>query len=309
MTQPAVPGGNVLATVTVTYNPDLAILRAQLDGLPREAWKVVVDNASAPDLREGLRALLRDRSDVRLLENARNEGLAAAINAGVRAAAAATPAPGLVLLLDQDTEPEAGSIEAMAEALHALAAADPAVAAVGPRLLDVDTGLEHGFHQVRGWRIARRHPGAGGAPLEVVGLNGSGTLARLAPFLDVGGMDGSLFIDHVDTEWSFRMRAAGYRLYGVPAARFHHRMGAAGKRYWLLKWRVWPYRSPLRHYYLFRNTVRLLRMRHVAAVWKAWAPLKLALTLVAHALFDPARGAQLAQMSRGLRDGLRGTQP
>lgn len=306
MTGHATPAGDGLATVTVTYNPDLAILRAQLDALPRGASKIVVDNASAPALREGLRALLRNRPDALLLEHRENLGLAAALNAGVRAAAAATPAPEDVLLLDQDTEPEPGSVDALVSALHALTASDPAVAAVGPRLLDVDTGLEHGFHQLRGWRIARRHLDAASAPLDVIGLNGSGTLVRLAPFLGAGGMDASLFIDHVDTEWSFRMRAAGYRLCGVPAARFRHRMGAAGKRYWLLAWRVWPYRSPWRHYYLFRNTARLLRMPHVAAVWKAWAPFKLALTMVAHALFDPARGAQLQQMLRGLRDGARG---
>ena len=304
MTELVAPAGDGLATVTVTYNPDLAILRAQLDALPHGATRIVVDNASAPALRDGLRTLLRDRPDASLIEHSDNLGLAAALNAGVQAAAAATPAPAHVLLLDQDTEPEAGSIDALVAALQSLAAVDPAVAAVGPRLLDVDTGLEHGFHQLRGC-IVRRHLESASAPIEVVGLNGSGTLVRLAPFLDAGGMDASLFIDHVDTEWSFRMRAAGHRLYGVPAARFRHRMGAAGKRYWLLAWRVWPYRSPLRHYYLFRNTVRLLRMPHVAGVWKAWAPLKLALTMVAHALFDPARGAQLEQMFRGLRDGAR----
>jgi len=306
VTQSAAPG-DALATVTVTYNPDLAILHAQLEALPREARKIVVDNASAPALRDALRELLQDRPDVSLLEHAENEGLAAALNAGVRAAAASTPAPGQVLLLDQDTEPEPGSVDALVEALETLASADASVAAVGPRLLDVDTGLEHGFHQQRGWRISRRHPGADGTPLEVIGLNGSGTLVRLACFLDAGGMDPTLFIDHVDTEWSFRMRAAGYRLYGVPAARFRHRMGAAGKRYWLLKWRVWPYRSPSRHYYLFRNTARLLRMPHVAGIWKTWAPPKLALTMAVHALSDPARGAQLKQMFRGLRDGWRGT--
>lgn len=300
-------GEEALATVTVTFNPDLDILKAQLERLPGAATKVIVDNASSPPLRQALRELAANRGDVTLVENPANLGLAAAINVGLRELATRTDVASRILLLDQDTEPEPGSIEQLLSAHRALSARDCSVAAVGPRLRDVDTALEHGFHQKRGWRIARRHPAATDPPLEVLGLNGSGMLLSTACVLALGGMDEDLFIDHVDTEWSFRLRAAGYRMFGVPGAVFLHRMGAAGLRYWFFGWRVWPCRAPVRHYYLFRNTVRLLRMKHVERVWKAWAPAKLALTMAAHLIFDRARVQQARQMFRGVRDGLRPT--
>lgn len=294
-----------LCTVTVTYNPDLDVLACQLRQLPADALKIVVDNASRAELLGPLRAMLEGRDDVRLLENDANVGLAAALNQGVRHAAANAARCRYVLLLDQDSEPGDDGVARLLQAYLDLAADDPRAGAVGPRLVDVDTGLEHGFHQSLGWRIVRRHPSADTQPIEVINLNGSGTLMPMTVFAALGGLDEGMFIDHLDTEWSFRLRAAGYRLYGVASVGFRHRMGASGMRYWLFGWRVWPYRSPLRHYYLFRNAVRLLRMPHVEPVWKCWAPLKLVITMAVHLCFDPARVPQLRQMFRGLRDGLR----
>jgi rhamnosyltransferase len=179
---------------------------------------------------------------------------------------------------------------------------------VGPVLVDVDTGVEHGFHQARGWRWTRRFPDSL-EPLPVDNHNGSGTLVATDLFLALGGLASDFFIDHVDTEWAFRVLASGHRLYGVPGVRFRHRMGVRGIRYWLFGWRVWPYRSPLRHYYLFRNSIRLLRASYVPAVWKAWAPVKLLLTAIVHGLFDRRRGEQLRQMGRGLAEGWRTAPP
>jgi rhamnosyltransferase len=293
-----------LATVTVTYQPELELIEAQLDQLPPAAWKVLVDNASRPELREGLRRIAGARERVLLLENEANLGLAAALNAGAARAMAAPCDARMLLLLDQDSEPGRGGAEALLAAHARLLARDPCLGCVGPALLDVDTGVEHGFHQARGWRWSRRFP-SGPEPLPVANLNGSGTLVSAALFRELGGLAEDYFIDHVDTEWAFRVLASGRSLYGVPSVRFRHRMGVRGIRFWFLGWRVWPYRSPLRHYYLFRNSVRLLRADYVPAVWKAWAPVKLGLTALVHGLFDRQRFAQLRQMARGVRAGWR----
>jgi rhamnosyltransferase len=138
-------------------------------------------------------------------------------------------------------------------------------------------------------------------------LNGSGTLVPIELFLQLGGLDEALFIDHVDTEWSFRVLAADLGLRGIPAAVFKHRMGQSSVRYWLLGWRIWPSRSPQRHYFLFRNAVLLMRRPYVPRVWKFWAVVKLALTAIMHGLFDRERRAQWRQMRQGVREGLRVT--
>ena len=154
------------------------------------------------------------------------------------------------------------------------------------------------------WRWTRVYPTAPQEPVSVTNLNGSGTLMPLPIYLQLGGLDHGLFIDHVDTEWSFRLLSAGYTLWGVPAAAFRHRMGERGLRWWLFGWRVWPARSAPRHRYLFRNTLWLMRRPYVPRTWKFWAGIKLLVTFTVHAVFDPQRGAQMRCMGQGLREGL-----
>ncbi len=301
----------ILATVTVTFNPDLSLLENQLRLLPETCRKVVVDNASSPDCVEEIESLAARIANVRLLRNADNLGLAAAINHGVMAAATeVSPSPQWLLLLDQDSEPRPGSIEALVDAFDAMVAKGERVGCVGPLLRDPATGLTHGFHQCSSWRWKRMHPSAESVePVSCSNLNGSGTLVSMALFRQLGGLDESMFIDHVDTEWSFRVLAAGYSLWGAPAALFDHRMGEASLRFWCFGWRVWPSRSPQRHYFLFRNAIWLMRRDYVPRVWKLWAVVKMLLTAIVVGILGPMRRRQWLFMRRGIREGMSRSSP
>ncbi|MDE2150038.1 MAG: glycosyltransferase [Gammaproteobacteria bacterium] len=289
-----------LATVTVTFNPDLALLHGQLAALPPQSPKLVVDNASGAETEREIQSLVARTPNALLLRNSQNLGLAAAANRGVRAVRETAPAARYVLLLDQDSEPTPGSIEALVAGFEQLERRGERVGCVGPSLLDVATGLSHGFHQCTRWRWRRVYPAAGSKePVPCANLNGSGTLVPVDLFLELGGLEEGLFIDHVDTEWAFRVQARGYRLFGIPKAVFRHRMGEASRRIWLFGCRVWPVRSPQRHYYLFRNAVLLIRRPYVPAVWKTWAVAKLIVTAVVHGLLGDRRREQLQQMWRG----------
>lgn len=291
-----------LATVTVTFNPDLPLLEAQLSALPADCIKVIVDNASRPELFAALQTLANGMPNTCVLRNDANLGLAAAVNCGVHAVVELSPKTEFVLLLDQDSEPQSGSVEALLGAFEAIEATGQKVGCVGPSLRDPDTGLGHGFHQCSRWRWKRVYPPAGSTePVACANLNGSGTLVRVKLFLQLGGLDEAFFIDHVDTEWAFRVLAAGYTLWGIPNAVFDHRMGQASMRFWWFGWRVWPSRSPQRHYYLFRNAAALMRRPYVPAVWKTWAVAKLILTAAVHGLHGDRRREQLQQMWRGAR--------
>ena len=298
--------GAEFGTVTVTHHPDLNDLAMQLHLLPLQAHKIVVDNASPDAALQGLRTLVAQTPNTSLVVNKENLGLAAALNQGVRMLHKLAPDASLVLLLDQDSEPELGSIEAMVEAHDALVAQGYRVGGVGPQLRDIDTGFMHGFHHMTHWRWTRLFPSTtADQPVQVASLNGSGTLSSIEVFELQGGLDEALFIDHVDTEWSFRLLAAGYGLWGVPRAVFNHRMGRRGLRFWLLGWRVWPARSAFRHRYLFRNTLWLMQRPYVPRIWKVWAALKLLITSGMHGLFDWERGTQLRAMWQGVREGRR----
>ncbi len=298
-------GPSALSVITVTFNPDIGRLAQQLACLPAAAAVVVVDNASDVEQRDAIRHTVAARPGSRLLQNACNRGLATALNQGASLAMEAEPERWLLLYLDQDSVPCAGSVETLAREFDRLAGLGLPVGCVGPALIDEDTQLEHGFHCISGWRWIRRYTrDTGSAPFECANLNGSGTVVACSLVKTLGGLEDGFFIDHVDTEWAFRVQAHGLKLYAVPSAFMRHRMGSKGIRYWCFGWRVWPWRTAGRHFYLFRNAMRLLGRRYVPLVWKLWAVPKLALTLLLHALADPDRAAQLRAMINGLRAGL-----
>lgn len=291
-----------LAVVTVTFHPDLQKLKAQLAALPVDSSLFIVDNASDPEELEGIRRLVASRPKTFLLEHAENLGLAAAANRGAAHAREQVESYDLLLLMDQDSEPQPRAIEDLISAFLKIEGQGRCVGCVGPNLVDATTGLQHGFHAVRGWRWVRVFPDPGSmAPLSCANLNGSGTLMRMSLYQAMGGLDETLFIDHVDTDWAFRVSAAGFELLGIPSALFKHSMGERGVRFWCFGWHVWPQRSPQRHYYLFRNACYLLRQPYVPRVWKFWAVVKLLLTMLVYVVFDPRRVSHLKNMLSGVR--------
>lgn len=294
-----------IASITVTHDPDGAILRRQQMQLAGAALRIVVDNASAVAAQAGLREIVAAAGS-ELLALPANIGLAAAINVGLRHVREHHPAVQAILLLDQDTEPGASGLAQLQGAYIALRREFGPEIALNPALVDADTGVDHGFHAIHGLRWVRVRRLAGDRPVDCAGLNCSGTLAGVATFDRVGGMDESFFLDMLDAEWSFRAAAMGVRLLGVPATHFIHRMGQRSLRVWLFGWRVIPYRSPWRNRLVVRNTLRLIGRRHAPAVWKLWAVPKLLLTMAAHGIFDRNRGAQLGAMLRGVGDAVLG---
>ncbi|WP_198552293.1 glycosyltransferase family 2 protein [Macromonas nakdongensis] len=287
--------------MTVTYHPDLDVLRRQMQLLPPECPKVVIDNASGEATVQALLALQKTVPRLQVVANTQNLGLAAALNQGIKQGRAQWPTVEYCLLLDQDSEPQPGSVQALWDAMDGLQRGGLNPGTVGPMLLDVETGLQHGFHQATRWRWRRIYPEAGSLQaVPCTNVNGSGSLVPVHLFDELGGLDEAFFIDHVDTEWAFRVLHHGYSLWGIPKAIFKHRMGQKTLKYWLFGWRVWPYRSPIRHYYLFRNAIWLVRNDCVPGVWRFWAVIKLGITIVVHGIFDSQRMVQLTHMWRGV---------
>lgn len=216
------------------------------------------------------------------------------------------PSPEFVLLLDQDSLPQDGSIERLLDAFDELEHAGEVMGCVGPLLRDPQTGLTHGFHQRTRWRWKRVYPSCDSkTPVPCANLNGSGTLLRVALFLELGGLEERFFIDHVDTEWAFRVLAHGYGLWGVPDAVFEHWMGASSIKLWFFGWRLWPVRTPQRHYFLYRNAIALMHRGYVPAVWKVWATIKLLITLAVVLVTGPARRQQLRRIFAAIWGGLK----
>ena len=222
---------------------DVAVVVVTLNGLPyvgrclesvRGTDTVVVDLGSS----DGTVELVRERfPEVRVVDRA-NEGLAAGWNTGIRAVHARYH-----LLLNAD----AWLVGDALERLVGFADANPDVAVVGPRILNVDCTLQRsvrGFPTV--WRLATEYlflrklaPRsrvlnafyAGGfdhaETRDAEFLMGACMLVRSAAVDDVGLLDEDYFLFSEETDWHYRFHTAGWRVVFYPGAEAVHVGGAS----------------------------------------------------------------------------------
>jgi GT2 family glycosyltransferase len=263
-----------LAVVVVTYN-SAATIEACLRSVQTEgaAEIVVVDNAS----QDGTPRLLAARfPELRLIANAVNEGFGRACNRGWRA----TRAP-FVLLLNPDTELQPGALSA----LLAFAADQPRAALVGPRIVNPDGSLQHSCFRFPTLRmvltgffglIPLDSPANGRYPRaayerahQVEHLLGACLLARRAAADQVGLFDERFFIYFEETDWCYRMRAAGWQNWYCPAATVLH-LGAHSTSRDPERMSGEFYRSQARFYRKHYSPVRLLALKGLSLLGVAY---------------------------------------
>lgn len=298
---------NRVFAVVVAYLPDVDVLRALLAALLAQTDGVlVVDNTPAVDQRVETLCTAMPQQALRLIRLRENLGIARALNAGIDAALAAGATH--VLLSDQDSLPAPDMVAALLTAMEDLQHAGRRVGAVGPTYTDRHTGITFPFQTVVPGRFfyGHRRPDAAHPAVETLTLITSGTLVPASVLREVGPMREDFFIDHVDIEWSHRVRIAGYSLFGVGAAVMFHSMGDSTLHVWRLGWRRESAYSPLRVYYRVRNFVVLCRLPTIRWRWKLRNAAYWIYFVYAQAVFGQQRISALRMAARGLRDGLRG---
>ena len=287
--------------VCVSFNPDVDTLaavvasaKAQTDGL------IVVDNGSSAGLLASVRELC-GRVGAKPVSLQSNRGLASALNVGIAEAVAAGATD--VLLLDHDSVPFADMVPKMLSARKALVAQGLAVGAIGAVALDSRTGRKAPFVRFGALGIQRIHctdadDGAIAADLLIT----SGTLVRAEVLSAVGPMDEDLFIDHVDTDWCLRARAAGYQLFGACGARLKHRLGDDVIEIGFPIRRAIHLHSPARIYYFVRNSLLLYFRRYAPLAWIAPDAARLVALMVFYSLVPAGRAQYFGAILRAVRD-------
>jgi len=221
-----------VAVIVPSWN-SLALLPRCLGSLSNQGAEVellVVDNGSSDGSLEYL-----ERGGVPHLSLPRNIGFAAAVNLGVRR----TISPS-ALVLNADTMLEPGCIGILLDALRA----DPSLAGVQPRIVQLETAAELGtgdpFSSVdsaplysAGQALSADgralEQGAGQAQSsrwmvrrEVFGVCGAACLLRRDLFSQLGGYDESYFAFYEDVDLNVRSRIAGRRFEYIPEAAVWH---------------------------------------------------------------------------------------
>lgn len=280
-----------VCAMIVTYHPEqdfaqhVAVLRPQIGGL------VVIDNKSNDSERAFLRELA-SRYSFCLLENPDNLGVGAALNRGVKWAAADGRFQ-YVVLFDQDSEVSGGFVGALLSHIQEHPARDR-VAVVAPRIYNRNTKSIDGPNGVREGQYLVAQT--------------SGSLMPLSVFKSEGWFLEELFIDYVDYEYCLRAVTAGWVILFCEEAVLSHVPGNS-RRQTLLGLYLgtsWNY-SPIRHYYQMRNGTWVLRKywkRHTR--WCARRARLILKEITKVLIFEKDRKAKFCFAMRGLADALQG---
>jgi len=271
-----------LIAVVLNWNggDDTLDALASLDGVPT----ICVDNGSTDGSDERVAERFRE---VELLRTGANLGFAGGNNAGIRRAL--ERGADWVLLLNNDAVAEPG----LAEALERASAARPDAGLLACKILAADgqsvqyAGATFNARLGYSGRVSTEGPDA---VRDVGRADGAALAVSRAAAEAAGLLDESLFMYVEDVEWSLRVRAAGYGIVFVPAARVRHKgSGSSGGR-----------ASTTNLYYSVRNTI---------AVSERHAPLPTGLralrravvvgTHLAQAAFHPARADAMRAVIEG----------
>jgi rhamnosyltransferase len=299
-----VPEPTGVVAVVVTYHPAVADTTDLLRALaPQVDHVILVDNGSDPDTVEALRAVL-DPAAGELMALGENRGIAAAQNLGLERARALGARA--VLLSDQDSVPAPDMVARLLEGLERARSEHGRVAAVGPVTVDErNAGAALLFSDHRWGPRRAAVPAHDGALVPATFLIASGCLLDADALADVGDMNADWFIDHIDLEWGLRARRAGYGMYGVVGARLAHSLGDRVQRI-PGRERDVHIHSPVRNYYMARNTVLLVRSGLLPRAWQVGYLAWITKYTGFYVLAVTPRLQRARLLLRGFADGLRG---
>lgn len=255
-----------ICAVIVTYQPDLAVLNDLLRALtPQVQRSIIVDNGSTPELISGLRELI-SKYALEATFLATNMGIAHAQNIGIQQAM--NFGDDFILLSDQDSLPTDHMVKTLLAGFYKALERGENVAAVGPITIDErNSGTTLLWENTR-WGPRRiDHPEQVGDLVEAAFLIASGCLIEMQALKKIGSMRGEWFIDHIDLEWGLRARANGFKLFGVSAAHLHHSLGDTTRDI-PGRSRGIHIHSPIRNYYMTRNTLFLIGSPLFSFGWK-----------------------------------------
>ena len=291
-----------IAAIVVTYQTPNAELQTLITRLRAQAAAViVVDNASSAVALTSIRSIAAEAGGT-LIELDANYGLAKAQNVGL--VEAERRGFRFALLSDDDSLPPDGMLQRLCKTFAEQSASGHKVAAIGPLVHDARDSRSTLVFRDTCFGPRRRVMTNATAPVPVPFLIASGCLVSLDSVREVGPMREDLFIDHVDLEWCLRARRHEYTLFCEPRTLLPHHLGDNLRRVWYFGWRNVHLHSPLRNYYLVRNTLLLVRSALLPLGWKAGYLAWLTRFCLFNAVAVAPRRERIRMITRALRDGI-----
>lgn len=277
-------------SITVTYNPDISCLNNQLHSLKNEVdSSIIVDNGSKniDEIEE-----LVSHFNIQLIKLDRNMGLSHAQNIGVENAI--SRGAKYLLLLDQDSILNKGFISSMMDVYI-----KNDVGILGPSFFDP---LSNEFY----WGTNYIGPFIKRVPIkditDVTYVIASGSFFAVEVFAAVGKMKEDLFVDYIDVEWSLRAKKLGYRVAMTNKASMAHTIGDSRLSLFGRKISI---HSPMRRYYLVRNSFYMLRLNYVPFGYKVREIFLNIVRSLISLFYSKNKKETLVKIAEGICDGLR----
>jgi GT2 family glycosyltransferase len=193
---------------------------------------LVVDNGS----QDGSGSEVKKRFPfVRLIENDKNLGFARAVNQGLQKASGR-----YVLLLNPDTQVKNGAIERLMSFMDA----HPKAGISGAQLLNSNGSKQNSIanfpslatellnKNLLRWLSPERFPGKErnySEPIEVDSVIGACMMVRREALDQVGFLDEDYFLFLEETDWCYRMKKAGWKIYHNPQVEVYHFQGKSAE--------------------------------------------------------------------------------
>lgn len=295
-----------VCAIIVTYNPDtdFDIGFAAIADQVRQV--IIVDNGSDARSVHMLERLAATGTHI-LLQNSRNLGIATALNQGVM--------KGLELgykwavTLDQDSIAAPDMVRCEFETLTKYENWSNEVALVGPNIVQVGLAARASTWLKPHPRVPflfQRVPALVGDLSGVTMILTSGALTNLKVCRELGLFWEDLFIDYVDTEYCLRAVSSGRQILVSREAILTHRLGKRTTKKFAGLRLAPTYHRPLRHYYMWRNRVAVMK-RHATKFphWFLFDVVSATYGMLRILAVEDKRLAKLRAMFFGTIDGFR----
>lgn len=292
-----------ICSITVTYNADLKIILKQIEELLSQVQKVIIiDNGSQNN--DQLNTLIRSNfesylGNIKIIINEKNMGLGFAQNQGIRYALEQGASD--LLFLDHDSSIERNFVRHLKSSRDELMRNNIKVGAIGPIYYNKTTNEQYPITRFHGPFISRLQPSS--EPLEATFLISSGMLVNVEIINSIGLMDEMMFVDCIDVQWCFRARAKGYKLFSTPCAKMNHIIGDT--RINILGRNI-SVHSPLRRYYLYRNSIYMVKDKNTPWGYKLREAIFNFFRLIIFFIISNDRIKYLKYSIKGFQDGIKG---
>jgi GT2 family glycosyltransferase len=226
-----------LSIIIVNWNtkefllPCLNSIFEKEKGISREV--IIVDNGSQDGNINEVKNMF---PLIQLIENEKNLGFAKAANQGLQNASGR-----YALLLNPDTKVKNGAIERLISFMDA----HSDVGVAGAQLLNGDGSKQNSIanfpslgtellnKSLLRWLFPKKFPGKERNypdPIEVDSVIGACMMVRREAMDQVGLLDDHYFLFLEETDWCYRMKRAGWKVYHVPQAEAYHFQGKSAEK-------------------------------------------------------------------------------